>query len=185
MKSRDNNDAEVLNFRLSALAVEITTHLRAHFPDSDERIRQVLALAEEAGEAQEAYLLSLSGGPRNAVAAELADVIVTAYVTAVVLGIDLSEVKPTGEDSYFNGWQYVMDVGAKAGGFVGAYRRWAGMARRSGPWRDVVSALTAVVRSVYAAADALDIDLDAAVVEKTELILSRGWRDRPAGEVSQ
>src|SRR4051794_25581240 len=59
---------------LPALAVEITKHLRQHFPAEQERDRQVFALAEEAGEVQEAYLLWLHGGPSSDVEAELADV---------------------------------------------------------------------------------------------------------------
>jgi NTP pyrophosphatase (non-canonical NTP hydrolase) len=167
------------------LAVEITKNLRAHFPDSDERIRQVLAIAEEAGEVQEAYLLWLRGGPQGDVAAELADVIITAYVTAVVLGIDLT-VKLAAEDASVDAWQHVMGLGVKAGGFVGAYGRWAGLKRRSGEWEEVVTALEDVAAAARATAGVLGVDLDAAVQAKATVIRTRGWRDAPAGtEVSQ
>jgi NTP pyrophosphatase (non-canonical NTP hydrolase) len=103
---------------LQDLAVEITSKLRENFPDSDHALRQVLCLAEEAGE------------------------------------------------------------------FVGAYRRWAGMARRTGPFEDVEAELADVVIVAYVTAQVLGIDLDAAVGEKAGQIMTRGWRDKPA-EVAQ
>lgn len=162
---------------LQDLAVEITKHLRQHFPDSDERTRQVLALAEEAGEAQEAYLaVTWHTGDWAEAAAELADVLITAHVTAVVLDIELPDT--VGDFPALTGREHVMDLGVRAGRLVGAYRRWAGMARRTGPWEDVVAALAGVVAAARATADALGIDLDAAWRLKAEKILTRGWRDR-------
>ncbi|MGI8449400.1 MAG: hypothetical protein ACR2MP_19920, partial [Streptosporangiaceae bacterium] len=48
--------------------------------------------------------------------------------------------------------QQVLCLAEETGAFVGAYRRWAGLARRTGPWDDVQAAT----------ADVLGIDLDAA-----------------------
>ena len=80
--------------------------------------------------------------------------------------------------------QQVLCLAEEAGEFVGAYRRWAGMARRSGPWGDVEAELADVVVTAYVTAQVLGIDLDAAVGEKTKVVFTRGWRDKPA-EVSQ
>lgn len=56
-------------------------------------LRQALALAEEAGEfvgaVRRHYGLARRGGPFADVEAELADVVITAFVTAHTMGIDL------------------------------------------------------------------------------------------------
>ncbi len=75
--------------------------------------------------------------------------------------------------------QQVLCLAEEAGEFVGAYRRWKGMARRSGPFADVEAELADVVISAYAVADSLDMDLDAAINEKLEIIFSRGWKTVP------
>lgn len=80
--------------------------------------------------------------------------------------------------------QQVLCLAEEAGEFTGAYRRWAGMARRSGPWEDVKAELADVVITAYVTAQVLGIDLDAAWREKASTITSRGWRDKPA-EVTQ
>ncbi len=78
---------------LAALADQMGTALDNAFADSDPRIRQTLALAEEAGEFVQAarrYLgLARRTGDLDQVAAELADVVITAFVTARAFGIDL------------------------------------------------------------------------------------------------
>lgn len=76
--------------------------------------------------------------------------------------------------------QQVLCLAEEAGEFVGAYRRWAGMARRTGSFADVCAELADVVITAYVTANVLDIDLDAAIREKTAVISTRGWRDRPA-----
>jgi NTP pyrophosphatase (non-canonical NTP hydrolase) len=96
---------------LARLGARIAARLREHFPAESEPIRQVLAVAEEAGE------------------------------------------------------------------FVGAFRRAAGLARRSGPWDDVESELADVVLAAFTTAAALRIDLDFAINAKTERLFSRNWRD--------
>lgn len=70
----------------------------------------------------------------------------------------------------------------EAGEFTGAFRRWAGLARRTGTWADMVTELADVVITAYVTADVLGIDLGAAITTKAEIIMTRGWRDpRPAG----
>jgi len=78
---------------LAATAERIAAALDEHFDPSTAAIRQVLAVAEEAGEFVGAYRraagLARRPGNPDQVRAELADVVITAYVAAVVLGIDL------------------------------------------------------------------------------------------------
>jgi NTP pyrophosphatase (non-canonical NTP hydrolase) len=75
--------------------------------------------------------------------------------------------------------QQVLCLAEETGEFVGAYRRWAGLARRTGTWHDVQAELADVVIGAYTAARALGIDLDAAVHAKARVILTRGWREPP------
>lgn len=82
---------------LRELARVIVGHLRDNgFPAEGAANRQVLALAEECGEFVGAYR-RWSGQARRAGAAEdmhaeLADVVITAFVTAEEMGIDLDKV---------------------------------------------------------------------------------------------
>jgi NTP pyrophosphatase (non-canonical NTP hydrolase) len=70
----------------------------------------------------------------------------------------------------------------EAGEFTGAFRRWAGLARRTGTWADMVAELADVVITAYVTADVLGIDLAAAITAKADVILTRGWRDPRPGE---
>ena len=77
--------------------------------------------------------------------------------------------------------QQVLALAEEAGEFTAGYRRWAGLARRSGPWHDVEAELADVVITAYVTAAVLGIDLDAAARAKAEVIFTRGWREpRPA-----
>jgi NTP pyrophosphatase (non-canonical NTP hydrolase) len=75
--------------------------------------------------------------------------------------------------------QQVLALAEEAGEFTAAYRRWAGLARRSGPWHDVEAELADVVITAYVTAHVLGIDLDAATRAKTEVVFTRGWREPP------
>jgi NTP pyrophosphatase (non-canonical NTP hydrolase) len=82
---------------LRELARVITAHLHANgFPAEGGANRQVLALAEECGEFVGAYRRWSGQARRTGTAeemqAELADVVITAFVTAEELGIDLDKV---------------------------------------------------------------------------------------------
>jgi len=70
--------------------------LASAFPAETEQVRQVLAMAEESGEFVQAARrwlgLARTPGEFSAVEAELADVIITSYVTAAVFGIDIDRV---------------------------------------------------------------------------------------------
>jgi NTP pyrophosphatase (non-canonical NTP hydrolase) len=74
--------------------------------------------------------------------------------------------------------QQVLCLAEEAGEFTAAYRRWAGMARRTGAWGDVCDELADVVITAYVTASVLGIDLDDAWRAKAEVILSRGWREQ-------
>lgn len=78
------------------MAEQIAQDLRdAGFPDVDRRNRQVLALAEECGEFVAAFRRwsgqARRGGSAQEMRAELADVVITAFVTAHVLGVDMTQ----------------------------------------------------------------------------------------------
>jgi NTP pyrophosphatase (non-canonical NTP hydrolase) len=80
-------------FSLARFAATVTVHLGKHFDPATLPVQQVLALAEEAGEFTAAYRrwagMARRPGGWDDVCAELADVVITAHVTARVLGIDL------------------------------------------------------------------------------------------------
>lgn len=72
--------------------------------------------------------------------------------------------------------QQVLCVAEEAGEFVGAYRRWAGLARRPGPFSAVEEELADVVITSFVMAEVLEMNLDEAIERKLEKIYSRGWR---------
>ena len=78
---------------LADFATIVVEHLREHFDPTGLAVQEVLCLAEEAGEFTAAYRrwagMARRRGTWDEVCAELADVVITAYVTARVLGIDL------------------------------------------------------------------------------------------------
>lgn len=71
----------------------------------------------------------------------------------------------------------VFNLAEEVGEFVGAYRRWKGMARRTGSFEDVARELADVVITAYVTAIELDIDLDGEISSKLEVIYSRGWHE--------
>lgn len=75
------------------------------------------------------------------------------------------------------GIRQALNLAEEVGEFVGAYRRWKGLARRSGPVEDVHAELADVVITAYVTAEELGFDLDAAVAAKLERVFSRGWRE--------
>lgn len=79
--------------------------------------------------------------------------------------------------------QQVMCLAEETGEFVGAYRRWAGLARRNGDWADVEAELADVVITAYVAANLLGIDLEAAWRAKAEIVMTRGWREPRSADV--
>jgi len=84
------------------------------------------------------------------------------------------------EDTGYTG--QALALAEKAGEFVGAFRRWAGLARRTGTRAEMVTELADVVITAYVTADMLGIDLGAAITAKAAIIMTRGWRDPRPGE---
>lgn len=74
----------------------------------------------------------------------------------------------------------VLCVAEEAGEFVGAFRRWAGLARRPGTRAEMQDELADVVIAVAVAAVELDIDLEAVVASKLGVVHTRGWREERA-----
>jgi NTP pyrophosphatase (non-canonical NTP hydrolase) len=69
-------------------------------------------------------------------------------------------------------------VAEEAGELVGAYRRWAGKARRSGTLAELTDEVADLLIVTAVFAERAGIDLDAAVAGKLEKIYARGWRER-------
>ena len=65
----------------------------------------------------------------------------------------------------------------EVGEFVGALRRYEGLARRSDTLAHVSEELADVVITAFVTARELNIDLDAEIDKKTAVIYSRGWRE--------
>jgi len=70
-------------------------------------------------------------------------------------------------------------VAEEAGELVGAYRRYAGRARRTGTRRELEDEIADVLLVTAVFADRAGIDIDAAVAAKLAVIYSRGWQDPP------
>lgn len=71
----------------------------------------------------------------------------------------------------------VLNLAEEVGEFVGAYRRWKGMARRKGTFDDVAKELADVVITAYVTAFELRVHLDEEIAAKLEVIYSRGWHE--------
>jgi len=74
----------------------------------------------------------------------------------------------------------VLALAEECGEFVGAYRRWSGQARRSGTAEEMRAELADVIITAFVAAEELGIDLDQAVTDKANIVLTRGWREQTA-----
>jgi NTP pyrophosphatase (non-canonical NTP hydrolase) len=77
---------------------------------------------------------------------------------------------------------HALCVAEEAGELVGAYRRWAGKARRTGTRRDLEDEIADVLIVTACFAERAGIDLHAALAAKLTIIYTRGWRqdDTPA-----
>lgn len=72
----------------------------------------------------------------------------------------------------------VIALAEEAGEFAGAYRRYHGLARRSGTFEDMAEELADVVITAFVTAVVLRIDLDHHIERKLRTITTRGWRDQ-------
>lgn len=73
----------------------------------------------------------------------------------------------------------VLCVAEEAGEFAGAYRRYAGAARRQGSYQEMADEAADVAITIFVACEYLGIDLAQAIRDKTEKIYSRGWQEGP------
>jgi NTP pyrophosphatase (non-canonical NTP hydrolase) len=69
-----------------------------------------------------------------------------------------------------------MCIAEEAGEVVGAYRRWAGKAHRSGPLEDVEHEIADVIFAAAVLAEQLGVNLNQALRAKLGIIWSRGWK---------
>jgi len=69
-----------------------------------------------------------------------------------------------------------MAISEEAGEFIGAMRRWRGMARRTGTEDEAKKELADLVITAYGMADVMGWNLDALIEAKAEIILTRGWK---------
>lgn len=65
----------------------------------------------------------------------------------------------------------------ECGEYVAAFRRWKGMARRTGTFEAMAAELADVVLVAFTSAQQLGIDLEAEVAAKVTVIQSRAWRE--------
>jgi NTP pyrophosphatase (non-canonical NTP hydrolase) len=70
-------------------------------------------------------------------------------------------------------------IAEEAGELVGAYRRWAGKARRTGSRQEVEDEVADVLIVTAVFAERAGIDLHAAIARKLAVIYSRGWQQPP------
>lgn len=68
-------------------------------------------------------------------------------------------------------------VAEEAGEMVGAYRRWAGLARRLGIFEHLVDEVADVFITTAIFADMAGIDIDQAISDKLVVIYDRGWKE--------
>lgn len=169
-------------------ATQIVQHLRANgFSAHDAVPRQVLNLVEEAGEFVGAYRrwagMARRRGTVEDVHAELADVVITAYVTAAELGTNvdatLADWRREGSQPYWlptdmpaglETLQRVLMVS------VVVAQTAPDLLNGRSAWTPATM-LTRVIRAADLAAGALAFDLDAAITAKLAVIFSRGWRE--------
>jgi NTP pyrophosphatase (non-canonical NTP hydrolase) len=76
----------------------------------------------------------------------------------------------------------VLALAEEAGEFVGAYRRWAGEARRTGTYDEMAQELADVVITAFVTAVELGIELDVEITKKLDVLSTRDWRDPREGE---
>lgn len=66
----------------------------------------------------------------------------------------------------------------EAGEFVGAVRRYYGLARRTGSLNEVRMEAADIILTMFVAAYDIGFDLAEAINEKLDVLYSRGWRDQ-------
>jgi NTP pyrophosphatase (non-canonical NTP hydrolase) len=162
---------------LQVIAADICRNVGREFPASREDmvLRELAHLMEEVVELDEVLEEDHLAGIKD----ELADTVLTCYVVAHYLPEDVGPHLGVAVLAAAVG--YLPEAPYRpAGRAMKAGRRYLGIARRSGPAAAVLLRLAEVVVSCHAVAHRIGIDLNEAILEKTRVVFSRGWRD-PAG----
>ncbi len=160
---------------LNDTAQVIVGHLRDNGFLNDNGEGQTLNLAEEAGEFVGAYRRwtgrARRTGTEQEAQAELADVVITAYVTAADLGVtlDCMPVSVMYRVEPVDAWPHVMAVFNYTSRFVAAWL--------DDPDDDRHGRLTIVAEAAYHVAAVLGWDLNGAITAKLDTVFTRGWRD--------
>lgn len=175
------NNSPIPPGTLADIAAEISTQLRvAGFGVEGAVDRNILCLAEEVGEVVGAFR-RYTGQARRAgtlddVAEELADVVITGYVTAHEIGMDLDvygwALEAPSAVLFLTPERWVRELYVRTGRFVTNF-----VDRCAATSPAVERDLANVVAGAYAVALALNIDLDAAIREKLTVVFTRGWRE--------
>lgn len=77
----------------------------------------------------------------------------------------------------------VMCMGEEVGEFIGAARRFMGMARRDGTFEEMAEELAGVVITAYVTAEVFNVKLPEEIERKLNTILSRGYKESPVDPV--
>lgn len=169
-------------------ATPIVEAIREAFPGQPDW-RFVTGVAEETGEFVSEFcrFVKIIDKPSTlAMREELADIVITANMAADVLDIDLVRVvkdikisvEITNPKLSLNIWQYILELSAKSGEFIGAYNRFTGTSRRLGTYEEMAIALGWVILAAYNVSVVLNIDLNADINNKLIKMNSRGWKNR-------
>jgi NTP pyrophosphatase (non-canonical NTP hydrolase) len=74
--------------------------------------------------------------------------------------------------------QQALNLVEETGEFVGALRRFKGMARRSGTFAEMAEELADVVITAFVAAVVFDVNLPSEINGKLTKLFNRGWREQ-------
>lgn len=92
----------------------------------------------------------------------------------------VAALRENGFDAASGQNRQVLNLAEEVGEFVGAYRRWAGQARRSGTAEEMYAELADVVITAFVTAEEFGVDLEDLVGQKLVKVFSRGWRESAA-----
>lgn len=161
---------------LAKLVTEIARGVGTEFPAPRQEmvLREYVHLIEETDE----LIVAMEGSSLAEVRNELADVAMTVALIGHYLDVTPTEATTAAFASFSPTYLNIYGV---VGRMAGPLRRYLGIARRVGEREPVVITLGTVLLTVAQVATNNGINLDLAIEEKAEVVLSRGWRDpRPA-----
>ena len=165
---------------MPALVANIARNVGQEFPEPPDQMaaRQFMSLVEEGTELDQALL----DGSLQELRGEFADALITVYLLAHYLPqLDLEAELAHWTD----GASPRMVFADEAPSYYIAQlaqplRRALGYARTPGNWSPVGVAMVRVVLAIRSNAEQVGVNLDSAVMEKSEQIFMRGWRTVPS-----